>query len=362
MTILIVYPGFGDDNSKLKQLFVQKLITAVSTKTTDFKVLIFCHGTQKLEELQSTSNVEIVYERGIIGQFLYKHITPALMVDFSHIVIVMDDIEVCDTFDIGFYVEKTTECDIISPCLSLDSRYTHDYMLKKSGTGLASVNQLELFMYIMKRESYLRYYSVFLDKFVSWLWFIDGSLQLKGFACLLNYNDTIKHHFTGGSRNIRALFESIHNMRKAIVPRRIVQLANDDKIKNMFPEFDYVVLDTDSLILTEYPIDLYNQVYDTWNNSPDKTEIAIYLYLFKYGGIWINNNVVVKDTTVVFSILSMIEKSINDLLIMNKEIIFSKAGDENLYSLLLSNTIVNHTSFGHLGQQIIDSFINNKNK
>jgi len=351
MPLLIVYPGFGDSNSEVKQRFVLKLINIVQH---DFKIIIFCHGEQKLLLLEKNSNIQIVYEKGIIGQFLYKHITPDLTF-FSHIMIVMDDIEVMDDFDINFYITKTKDCDIISPCLTNDSEFTHEYMLQRSGCGLSSVDSMELFMYIMTRDSYIRDYNTFLDKFVSWLWRVDMLFGKKGFKCLLNFNNAVKHHFKGSSRNIQALMEAMHNSKKHIFPARIIQLSHNEATKNLLPLFDYIVLDTDQFVKDEYGY--YEQIYPKWKTLPDRDLVAIYMYLYKHGGIWIDNNLAVNNEPLVRKIIHMVETS--KRLIINREIIFAMAGDENLYALLLSNNIIN-SAVGHLEEQILNELTNLK--
>ena len=359
MTLLIVYPGFGDYNSEIKQDFVLKLLRLISLKTDDFKVRIFCHGEQKLSKLETITNLEIIYERGIIGQFLYKYITSQTIIGFSHIMIVMDDIEVFDDFDINFYLSKTEECDIISPCLTNDSLYSHDYMLQSNGNGngLIQVKSLELFMYIMSHDSYIRYYDTFFDKFVSWLWYIDIIFAVKGFKCLLNFDNAVKHHYRGSSVNVNALLESIHNKRKHIFPRRIVQTTHSDTIKNLFSSFDYFVVDLDAFVKSEYSSEFSgnecNQVYNTWKCNSNSYFIAVCMYLYKYGGIWIHDTFNVKNIDMVNRIIETVEKG----LILNNEIIFTKAGDENLYSLLISNSIVNPKTFGCLDEHMINNLI-----
>ena len=131
-----MYPGFGETNLQHKEELVLKLVKVISSKTKDFKIVIFSHSSKKLSI--NNPNIEIFYENGIIGQFLFKHITPTFLKSqqVSHIMIIMDDIEVFDNFDIHFYIQKTEECDIISPSLTNDSMYSHEYMLQKFGQDL----------------------------------------------------------------------------------------------------------------------------------------------------------------------------------------------------------------------------------
>lgn len=81
------------------------------------------------------------------------------------------------------------------------------------------------------------------------------------------------------------------------------------------------------------------------------------MYLYKHGGIWIDNNFVVNNEPLVRKIIHMVETS--KRLIINREIIFAMAGDENLYALLLSNNIIN-SAVGHLEEQILNELTNLK--
>jgi len=366
MTLLIVYPGFGDENSEIKQGFVLKLLAQISKKTADFETRIFCHGAKKLDLLDSIANLIIVYERGIIGQFLYRHITPELLVNkYSNVMIVMDDIEVFENFDITLYLEKTAECDIISPCITSESKFSHEYMVQKSIRGIQQVPYIELFMYIMKTESYVRYYNMFIDKFVSWLWYIDIMFAEKGFKCLLDYDTAVKHYYSGSSHNISALFESIHNFRRQLFPKRVIQLANDESVRLALPpEFEYFVLDSEAFIKDECTSKylgrdlqhVYDQIPSVWLQSPDRDMAAIYLYLYKYGGVWISNNFKLKNVTVLSQIIAAVGMT-DTRLVLNKEIIFAKIGDENMYSILLGNNIVNVETLSHLSQEILDNLL-----
>jgi len=360
MTLLLVYPGFGDENSEIKQGFVLKLLAKI---TSDVETRIFCHGIKKLDLLANIANLTVVYERGIIGQFLYRHITPSLVSSkYSHVMIVMDDMEVFDDFDIAKYLEKTAECDIISPSITSDSPHSHEYMLQKYARGIQNVPHIELFMYIMKTESYVRYYATFLDKFVSWLWYIDIMFPEKGFKCLLDYDTAVKHHYKGSSRTISALFESIHNCRRQLFPKRVVQLAGDESVRLALPDFEYFVLDTAEFIKEECTSkylgkDLrqaYDQMYGVWTDSPDRDMIAIYLYLYKYGGVWISNTFALKNADMLRRTIATVGMT-DTRLVLNHELIIAKPGDENLYAILAGGNIVTVETLAHLSQEILDN-------
>jgi len=366
MTILIVYPGFGDSNSATKQEFVIKLVSQISRKTTDFEIRIFCHGDTRLDLLHFISNLTIIYERGIVGQFLYRHIKPDSLSSgkYSHVMIVLDDIEVFDDFDVDIYINAANDCDIISPCLTNDSKYSHIYMLQSNNSGIMAVPNVELLMYVMKTESYVKYYNTFLNKFTSWMWYIDIALSKKRFTCLVNYSNAVKHHYRGDSCTTMALFESIHNARRHLVPARVVQLSFDESLKNAIPSFDYFVLDPDAFIRDEFSTKYignelkiaYSQMHNVWSASPNRDIIAVYLYLYKHGGIWIDNSLAVRNENVLSSIINMLNFGDN-VLVFNPEIVISKPSDENLYSILLSNSMVNPKNIAHLSEEVMNNLL-----
>ena len=308
MKILLVISGFGPPilEDKIKYLEHNLDILEKTRDGAEIDVKVFCYTDQKVV-INSPFPIDIVYEKGIIGQFLYRHITPSSVETYDYIIISMDDIWLNQEFILSDFInERRFKWDILSPCLEDDTLHRHKHMLKNNRTGTIFHEGLELFFYIMPRESYIQYWDVFIDDPKSvWLWNVDCFLGRKGFRPYINCDVTMKHLHLGSSMNLDAYNEAYYNADKHMVPKTIFQTwvsTTDtpipentkewrDSWKKYNPDFEYLLFDNNAnlkLINTRFPELL--SIYNSYDRDVMRSDLSRYLYMYAFGGIYVDND------------------------------------------------------------------------
>lgn len=345
--ILLVYPGFGGHNIIHKQnLLINNLGKLKSNEPID--IMVFSHSDDELELLKNLPNVTIKYEKGVIGEFLFRHVTPEVVEKYSHVIISMDDIELLDDVDIDVYTQENI--DIISPSLSEDSQYTHSFMLNKKNQGMESTPFLELFFYVMTVATYKRYYEIFIDENVSWLWYIDCILQMKGFTCAIDHGRKMHHHYLGSSKDMCALMETIYNRDKLTISRNIIQTDENTITRENHISFNYTLFSPEKYIEDNYPV-----IYRSWNmhDTSEKYFYATLLYIYEHGGIYLEGEF--KD---ISPILKLLEEGVGRDFVLGKNIIIGKRHSQNILSYLLHKRIKNPSTFAYLDDMVVSQFKN----
>lgn len=199
MKLLIVVPGFGAPRVEFKQQLLEKnlkRIRATFTGTIDIKV--FNYGTTSCNQKE----VDEIMGPGIIGQFLYSHVTPNIVNNYDYVLLMLDDIELTDTvvFDRMIMNYEKYNFDILSPSLKAGSHYSHEYMLQRDTNKIRITQCLEFFFYLMRPSSYAKWYGL-LDEKSTWLWGIDYALYNYDIRPGLMDTMTIIHHIKGGSHS-----------------------------------------------------------------------------------------------------------------------------------------------------------------
>lgn len=340
---LLVYPGFGESNLIEKQRFLISNLSRIKTRN-QLDVMIFSHSDTELDLLKDVPNLTIKYEKGIIGEFLYRYITPEFVDKYSNIIISMDDVELLDDVDIDHYISKNI--DIISPCLSNDSKYTHEFMLRGNKSTVEKTHALELFFYVMSKEAYKKYYSIFLDENVSWLWYIDCVLELKGFSCAIDYTRQLRHHYEGSSKDVCSLIESIYNRDKLTINRQIIQIEENLDTKNNNPDYTYRVFNPEQFMKENY-----EYIFRQWEliESWDKYLFCTLLYIYHYGGIYMEGRF--KD---ISPVIRLLEDGIGKDFVLGKHVIIGKRHSENILNFLLHKRIKNPSTFAYLDDVLIN--------
>jgi len=198
MKILSIIPGIGEPHFDNKEKILLKNINIIQNTFSgdvDFTVFNYSDNNFSLE-------IPVTKEKGIIGQYLYKYITPEFIKDYDYIMILLDDIELVENYNIDnmIFMLEQLNLDIISPSLTSDSKHTWDFMLENDNykNKLRIVNFCECFCYLMTKKSYIKYYSL-LDEETYWLWGIDMILYNMGFKMGIYNEYKIHHHFKSES-------------------------------------------------------------------------------------------------------------------------------------------------------------------
>lgn len=201
MKLLTVIPGFGGPDISLKRDCICITIQQIrDTYTGDIDVRIFCYGEETCGLEWEGVHVEEIVQKGCVGHFLYTYVTPTTVQPYDYVCIVLDDIE----FQPDVHIDKCIALynqhnyDILSPSLTPSSKHSHTCMFSNGSQTIRTVAGMELFCYLLHKESYIRYVSV-LDERSAWLWGIDLALDKLGFVCGILDCMTIQHWIKGES-------------------------------------------------------------------------------------------------------------------------------------------------------------------
>jgi hypothetical protein len=185
--LLVVIPGFGPPHTSIKLDILTSnlnLLNAASATGvfTSVDVRIFCYSDdaqvkRKLAAIQIPPhvNTDIIYIKGIVGEFLYKHVKPDHD-GYDYVMLLLDDIrlqeDVC--FRRMLKLMDDFRLDIVSPTLTESSKILFPYMVTQRPTRfeLKIVPACEMFCYFMTRDAYKRYHA-YLTPENPWLWGMD---------------------------------------------------------------------------------------------------------------------------------------------------------------------------------------------
>lgn len=226
MNLSIFIPGFGGPHLEEKFVILDKNLQTIHAFAWDVHVHMCIYDENPETEatirsifakyepkISSTLHVE----RGIVAQFIVRHGHPSKLKS-QYIMILLDDVLLLNwswnklVFD---YYDQNL--DIISPSMTIDSKYVFQYMLHKPEDIECDILRItsacELFCYFMRSEVYELYYQE-LSEDHPWLWGIDLVLTKHlGFRVgIMNYMQ-MKHFFqnttTFDETNVKA-FEKMN--------------------------------------------------------------------------------------------------------------------------------------------------------
>ena len=219
MRLLVVVPGFGSPRLEFKRELLKRnlrLIRSTFSAANSIHVKIFNYGTET-SGISGISGIEVeeIMGAGIVGQFLYRHVTPAVIEDggYDYIILMLDDIELVAAKSEGgegFNIDRMIrnyehyQFDILSPSLAAGSKFSHAYMLQQGegvgeDKGVIRIAQcVEFFFYLMSPSAYQKWWGL-LDEKSCWLWGIDYAFYNYGIKAGLMDGMTIVHHIKGAS-------------------------------------------------------------------------------------------------------------------------------------------------------------------
>ena len=209
--ILIAICGLGEPNGEIKKngcVRNLEILNKTAPKNSEIYIKIFCYDDLDLHEFNRFKNCEITREPGIIGQFIYKYLSPEKISGYDNLFLMLDDIQLQDNVNLEdmIQIQKNCQFDILSPSATEDSKISHNGFMKIRKdipkNTLLILNFLEFFSYLFNLnnpESYKKWHSL-INKNTKWMWGIDMVLSpiLKMKLGLLN-NMNFKHTQHGGS-------------------------------------------------------------------------------------------------------------------------------------------------------------------
>lgn len=186
MKLLCIVPGFGNPFLDSKLQILERNMKYISRYPGLIDLVICVYDNSNVDQLKFNQidnvNISIHYEKGIVGEFLIKYTNHDIIENYSHIMILLDDIELQPSFkwDLIFTMINDFNLDIFSPCLTKDSKYIYDYMIKSNEKyTLNIVNCCELFCYIIPSEKYAKYFKL-INNMNPWMWGVDLILNKIG--------------------------------------------------------------------------------------------------------------------------------------------------------------------------------------
>ena len=196
--ILFVVPGIGPPNFSKKIAILENNLNYFKDIECDKYVFKYSDTAEIPQDVVSRFDLNVVSKKGIVGDFLKRHITPELAKNYTHVVISLDDAEIQSNFSIqsaiDFYNEN--DLDILSLSYTHDSKTPWRIMYSDFNSVGRITNFAELMFYVMDSSRYSTYYEyLFYEN--PWMWGIDFLLHHMGFKLGIIDKMSIKHYFGG---------------------------------------------------------------------------------------------------------------------------------------------------------------------
>lgn len=131
------------------------------------------------QELFERYNLKIIYQPGIVGEFMKLGANPEHIHKYDYILTLLDDVELVNPEwnKLMEYIEEF-QFDLLSPCLTRDSKYQYEYMRydEKLPIGLKVTPCCEYFCFFADTQRFHRYWLALEDK-NPWMWGLDLILR-----------------------------------------------------------------------------------------------------------------------------------------------------------------------------------------
>jgi len=220
-SLLVVIPGFGNPESSTKLRILRENIIKIKSSSTfsSVKFHIFQYDTNFEMPLDIINDpiITITKEIGIIGQFLYKYITPNYVNQYDYVLLILDDVEILDVNWNEILLMKTLlKYDIASCCLKEEIMSFWDFSrhLPDKNIWIREQPICELFCYLLDNKTYERYYQ-FIDYENPWMWGMDLILKSHmNLNCAVFNKFIANHHIRGGHTNNDATHQMGNYLKK----------------------------------------------------------------------------------------------------------------------------------------------------
>jgi len=191
MSLLIVVPGFGQPELEMKtKLLKQNLDIITKNFKNTINLRLFNYMCEPVNFSYTGINVIEHVEKGLLGEKIYKYVKPESFTE-DYVLILLDDVKLTEEVNINTLLQyqRLFSIDIISPGVCAAS---HAYMEPLNKPAIRKVEMLELFFYLMNRDSYVKYHSLY-DENTRWTWGIDACVAKKGLTSGIVDNMKIHH-------------------------------------------------------------------------------------------------------------------------------------------------------------------------
>lgn len=219
--ILVVVPGTGNPNFEKKHECINNNFHLLEKTKPDNSIIdyeVICYD-EKYHDLKfdKTLNVNVKRNSGFIGEHIFKEVKPEKTNNYDFTLIVLDDIQLQDNFNLHDMIKLQLkyDIDIFSPSLTEDSKVNHPHMVtsKLNKGKLISQNQLEFFCYLFTtlkpnlKNSFKKWYKLF-NEDTKWMWGLDRAIvNCLNLKCVMHNDIHMKHLYNGGSHCGDAIIE-----------------------------------------------------------------------------------------------------------------------------------------------------------
>jgi hypothetical protein len=202
MSLLVAIPGFGSPMFEMKCHILRHNISILPDDT---KFIVFCYdNSYPPPDLRDNPRIEWVFEKGIIFEFLHRHVPPQRIREggYARVMLLLDDIRLLSTKPNWQVLHalsagsKNGAFDIVSPSLTEQKMSYWHFMHHNpaAAPGIAWIqNVCEFFCYLMSPEAYTRYFE-FIDPENPWTWGMDFILATHMHLKALRLNDWQMEH------------------------------------------------------------------------------------------------------------------------------------------------------------------------
>lgn len=199
-SLFVIIPGFGSPNLQVKKQVLRYNLERIrSYPWSTVSVTICVYDDSDVTDM-SDPDITFVREKGVVGQFIKRHAPPDVVRTFDYILILLDDVLLQPnvSFENIIKNKELLRLDIISPTLSLDSKFVYKYMLTRPDDAfdIKVTSFCELFCFFMDPAAYAVYYPHIDEVNNPWLWGLDLILwYIMGLRVGMCNHMTMKHFY-----------------------------------------------------------------------------------------------------------------------------------------------------------------------
>ena len=184
-SLYVLISGFGTPHWEHKVDILKKNLEKIHDPTVWKKVHVcVCQYSDPQlyplpKEWTDLYSIEVIYERGIVGEFIHRYASPSRLAGYDYVLCLLDDIELLQiNWDHLIRYVKDLDFDLLSPSLSTDSKYQYRYMLHEP-YNLSTIKVTaccEYFCLFANTRNFKKYYD-HVDPQNPWMWGLDLILK-----------------------------------------------------------------------------------------------------------------------------------------------------------------------------------------
>jgi len=244
-SLYVLVTGFGLPHWDHKVSILKKNLHTIHQHPWKNIKITICQYTPREthcipKELIEQYNLNIIYEPGIVGEFMYHYAKPEVIAEYDYILTILDDIELL-SFHWGKALQYINDfdLDILSPSLSRDSKFQYPYMLQDTDNNysLKITTCCEYFCFLAKTTKFKKYYQ-HLDLENPWMWGIDLILRKHAGLTVAVLNCMVMKHWYKNESYSTALANPVKGFEKCMLKYN----ENADDLAKQIP-IVYIIFD-----------------------------------------------------------------------------------------------------------------------